>query len=71
MKHWTAQIYNEQDCESGILSIDADTQDEAQHIVDEYSDLYRGYYAILNTAQDEQSSEQLVKRIIGSFAGRA
>lgn len=67
---WTARIYNEQDCYSYDIDIEADTEEEAQGRVDEYVDLLRGYSASLG-AQHEQSSSQLVKRIAKSFAGRA
>lgn len=67
---WTAQIYNEQDCYSYDIDIEADTEEEAQGLVDEYVDQFRGYSASLGV-QHEQSSSQLAKRIAKSFAGRA
>lgn len=67
---WIAQIYNEQDCYSYDIDIEADTEEEAQGYVDEYVDQFRGYSASLR-AQHEQSSSQLVKRIAKSFAGRS
>lgn len=67
---WIAQIYNEQDCYSYDIEVEADTAEEAKGRVDEYVDLLRGYSASLGV-QHEQSSSQIAKRIIDSFAGRA
>lgn len=68
---WTAQIYNEQDCYSYDIDVEADNRDAAYVLVDQHTELHPGYYALLPVQAHEQSSSQLAKRIAKSFAGRA
>lgn len=68
---WKAAIYNEQDCYSYDIDVEADSRDAAYVLIDQCTELYPGYYALLPVQEHEQSSSQLAKRIADSFAGRS